>query len=66
MFKQNVNKTTALTGPCESPAVSKHIKYLKDIFLNFTNFKIMYVTILVWTGFEVFHELKSKYARCDY
>lgn len=33
MFKQNVNKTTALTGPCESPAVSKHIKYIKAFFL---------------------------------
>lgn len=53
-------------GLCESFVVSKYIKYLKDIFFNFINFKIMYVIILVWIGFEVFYEFKFKYVRCDY
>lgn len=34
MFKQNVNKTTTLTGPCESPAVSNTSENVKTFVLK--------------------------------
>lgn len=67
-LKQNVNKTTALTGPCESPTVSNtNIKKKYIYFCQLYNKMFKYVKmILVRTGFEVLHELESNCERCEY